>query len=410
MLLRSGGVLGLLTGAIWGTSSCGEQADAAPAPAEACEVVDCGVECSHNEDCPEGTYCSDDGACVADCTPDGGQCPNGYFCNSRGRCIELPEELPVLIDAGLPDTGPTGTSCVEVDLQLERGTVTVLLLIDRSDSMRLPLMERDDQLNRWEVIWFTLMDEAEGIVNPLQDEVRFGMMQYVGNPYGEPICPHILLEPVSLSNYDDIESSYERAYGWAKGNTPTGEAVIEATAYLRSVEEEGQKVIVLATDGVPNTCADAYDQVGGQALSVGAIEDAHRAGILTFVVGVSDGLSVEHLQDLANAGVGLPVGGERNATTYQALEEQQLVDAFTDIVSGVRSCIFELNGEVEQGDESTGTVTLDGEVLGYQEENGWRLPSPTTIELMGSACQAIQFDDHEISVRFPCESMATMPW
>jgi hypothetical protein len=165
--------------------------------------------------------------------------------------------------------------------------------------------------------------------------------------------------------------------------------------------EPGPKVIVLATDGEPDTCAQPNPQ-NGQPESIAAAQAAFGKGIETYVISVGSGVSLNHLQDMANAGKGLTVGGSQNATYYQANNQASLVSAFNEIIYGVRSCVFTLDGKVDAAEAGKGVVTLDGKALGYNDPNGWKLNPPSEVELVGTACSAIKSGDHKVAIDFPC--------
>jgi hypothetical protein len=158
---------------------------------------------------------------------------------------------------------------------------------------------------------------------------------------------------------------------------------------------------VLATDGEPDTCAEPNPQ-NGQDESIAAAQAAFGKDVRTFVIAVGDEVSLGHLQDVANAGAGLPIGGADKAPYYLALNQQTLIDAFDKIINGVRSCVLKLNGTVDAQSASEGKVYLDGAVLGYNDPNGWKLNGPDEIELVGTSCDKIKLGDHSISVQFPC--------
>lgn len=105
-----------------------------------------------------------------------------------------------------------------------------------------------------------------------------------------------------------------------------------------------------------------------------------------------------HLDSVAAHGGA--VGGE----SIDGTSPGALVDAFESIIDGVRSCVVDLDGTIAEGEEDTGTVTLDGEPLELNGPDGWKVNSPSQIELVGAACDAIKSGDHDIDISFPCES------
>ncbi len=162
----------------------------------------------------------------------------------------------------------------------------------------------------------------------------------------------------------------------------------------------GRKVIVLGTDGEPDTCAEPNPQ-NGQDESIAAAQRAFDAGIRVYVVSVGDDVGEAHLQDMANAGAGLPVGGTDNAEYFVALNPQELVDAFGTIVGGVAGCVFTINGEVDPAKASLGLVALDGDELEWGVD--WEMLDGKTFEVYGEACEIIKDGSlHHVSAAFPC--------
>ena len=109
----------------------------------------------------------------------------------------------------------------------------------------------------------------------------------------------------------------------------------------------------------------------------------------------SDAALQQHLTDVANAG-----GGK----VYPGFSPGALSSAFDEIIDGVRSCAIDLGGEIADGKESTGTVTLDGEPLELDDPDGWHVTTPSQIELLGEACETIKRGGHDLAIKFPCES------
>jgi hypothetical protein len=50
-----------------------------------------------------------------------------------------------------------------------------------------------------------------------------------------------------------------------------------------------------------------------------------------------------------------------------------------------------------------GEVILDGEELPFDDPDGWRLVDPSTLELLGAACEAYKAADNPVlTAAFPC--------
>ncbi|HEY3256980.1 MAG TPA: vWA domain-containing protein, partial [Polyangiaceae bacterium] len=239
---------------------------------------------------------------------------------------------------------------------------------------------------------------------------RFGLALYTSDKGFGPgmppkTCPIITAVPPALNNYAAIAAKY-LPDDW-KGDTPTGESVDAAVKILDGVSEEGPKAIVLATDGEPDSCADPnpVNAAGSEAarqLSVSAVQNAFKKQISTFVISVGNQVGEDHLRAVANAGQGLAVDVDTKNRFYLANNQADLAAAFDTIVGGVRSCVFALDGTVDDTRAGTGTVILDGKSLIYQDKDGWRMTAPSMLELQGAACAAIKSGDHDLKIDFPC--------
>ncbi|HKO47675.1 MAG TPA: vWA domain-containing protein [Polyangiaceae bacterium] len=377
-----------------------------------CDSLTCGSACSAAAPCGSGLYCAANNLCTADCTPATGNCGAGQSCSSSGKCV-VGGVIDPRIDAGDPDDVPDG--CIKDAVKVSSPTPTVIMLIDQSGSMN----EGFGNGNRWNVLRDALIDKSTGIISTLESKVRFGLALYTSqNGFGSGmpanVCPMINAVPPALNNYADITAKY-LPNDW-KGDTPTGESIDAAVKILDAVTEPGPKVIVLATDGEPDSCADpnpGSDQgiEAARTLSVTAVQNAFKKQIATHVISVGDDVGQEHLRAVANAGQGLAVDIDQADRFYLANDQADLATAFDTIVSGVRSCVFTLNGAVADGRADTGAVLLDGKFLIYMDKDGWRLNSPSVLELQGAACAALKKSgDHDLKIDFPCgDFIPTIP-
>jgi len=154
---------------------------------------------------------------------------------------------------------------------------------------------------------------------------------------------------------------------------------------------------------------------------------------------------LDHLQDMANAGVGAPVEPPPNcddptSASCAALYESCTVDhtlkatytpsspavgkyvtidttdtsassliagAVVEMLSKVTSCTFHMNVAVT-GDVSTGSVKLGDATLVYGDGDGWEIgPSTHELALRGAACQAFN-DGAPIQIDLPCDQIAPL--
>jgi hypothetical protein len=319
--------------------------------------------------------------------------------------------------AGIPTAGgdiddfdpgtkePEGSACGEVEVTFQKRIPYVMLLVDQSGSMTADFGNG----TRWNVLQNQLLDPTDGIVRKLENEVRFGLALYTsheGNAGGA--CPLINSVDAQFGNYQQIKAAYDSAQ--PDEDTPTGESLMAVAEQLNKIylNVPTPKVIVLATDGEPDTC-DEPDPQNGQQKSIDSAKAAYQMGIETYIVSVGDEVGLPHLQDMANAGAGLQVGGNNKAQFWQALDQNELYDAFDTIINGVRDCVFTLDGNVVDGYENQGTVMLDGQSLSKDDPNGWRLNGSNEVQLLGTACETIQDGEHQLAIDFPCGGYEAPP-
>ena len=299
------------------------------------------------------------------------------------------------------DGNGDGESCPLLDVNLSPQSATVVLLVDQSGSMT----EEFDTVTRWEAVQTTLIDPTTGVVATLQEDIRFGLSLYTGYPNNE--CPALTEAAPALNNYDAISTLFEQAT--PANDTPTGESLEAVATALAADPTPGEKHIVLATDGEPDSCdvpnpTSPADIEAARTLSVAAAASAFSNGIRTSVISVGGDIARTHLQDVANAGAGVAPGNP-DAPYYQALDQQSLVDAFRDIISGVRECTLSLEEALVPSRADDCVFTINDAVVDYDEANGWHLASPTEVELTGSTCDAIQEGAVTIQMECDCDAL-----
>lgn len=392
----------------------------------------------------EGEDCKDDGQCVGskdNSTEAGGTTTIGIGNGGAGS------------GSGNGSGGDGGKDCIDAKVAFEPEIPNVVLLIDQSGSMNASNFgsavksaesageyvkwdcgdgpdggSEDDEYWRWNVVRNVLLNPDHGVVKPLEDRVRFGLSLYTSDggfgsdPDNPKECPGLTTVDTKLDNHADMLAEFKCSD--IKGDTPTRESLTATAEGLAAMDLEGPKVIILATDGEPDNCtcpnwndaagptcdddAENFVERGGESMSpekaeqYDVVQEAKRIydelGIIVSVIDVSrpDATSLRaHLTDVADAG-----GGD----IYDGTNPGGLVDAFQTIIDGVRSCAIDLDGEIAKGKESTGTVLLDGTKLKLDDPDGWKVNTPTQIELVGDACETIKSGDHDLDVSFPCGS------
>lgn len=349
--------------------------------------------------------------CTAGCTvgdgelgfSEGGTTPTTGATSTTGGSTSLDGDQgpgTAIPDLGMADDG-LGSGCADVMATIEPVIPTIVLVVDQSGSMN------DDfgGISRWQAVSDAMFDPAEGVVTQLESSVRFGMALYTSNNgmFGGE-CPMLVEVAPSLDNRDGMSMAFTQPV--IEGDTPTGDAIVAVAASL-AAEPDTARAIVLATDGEPDTCA-VPDPQTGQPESVAAVIGAYEAGIKTFVISVGGEISADHLQELANVGVGKAPDDAAPAPFFQALDSAELIAAFDEIINGFVSCEFEIDGIVDLDAACQGNVLLDGVPIECGPD--WHVPEESTLELLGEACSTLQDGgDHSVVASFPCEVISPIP-
>jgi len=383
-------------------------------------------------------------------------CPTGQTCQNDGRCSGALDGSDLSASGGSSDPG----ECVDVDVTFEEVIPTVALVIDRSASMQAfsgfadvvlqeieagtyapwgcPAEEgaapdAEPQANvdwRWNVVRNVLFNPTSGVVPAFGDRVRFGMALYTYRPDVMPdLCPELLRVDFALDHADELLAAMKCHDVGDK--TPTREALTTVAESLAGIGGDDPKLIILATDGSPNSCAcpgfgtsalirpecldtvsverDGVTMTPQEAEKFDLVAEAgrifHETGIEISIIDVSSPDDTElraHLADVAAAG-----GGE----VWDGLQPSGLHAAFFDLVDAISSCAIDLDGSIQTGKEDQGTVVFDGEELSLAlsaDQAGYRVVSPTRIELLGEPCDLLQSGDHEVSITFPCDAFVVV--
>jgi hypothetical protein len=291
--------------------------------------------------------------------------------------------------------------CADVHVEARYETPIVILVVDQSGSMEKPF---EGARSRWDVLRDSLLSMPQGLIADLQGKVSFGLALYTAEADENDIivgeCPRISAVPNALRNYDAIAAEYLKALPFDE--TPTGDSIRTVVDSLTNTPDSPTDpvVLVLATDGEPDSCEfPNTDREYGRKEALEATRQAFARGIRTFVISVGPEVAEEHLQAVANAGVGM----ETEAPFYVAGNERALQDALREVVGGVLSCEVLLNGAIDPEQACSGVVRVNGVEYPCNDPNGWTPVDALHLRLDGAACEAAKGGSGAtIEAEFPC--------
>jgi hypothetical protein len=346
----------------------------------------------------------------------------------------------------------TDAGCQHVEVNFVPKIPTVFVLVDRSDSMFVP--DNKTQVASWEPLKAGVLS----VVQQLQDQVRFGFGAFTGQQGG--MCPIFDSIAPALNNASAISAVYPtgRVAG-ATGETPVIMVLPLLEALLDQPGNDGDKYVLFVTDGEPDFCDNGDSKCAMDAVIAGVQKLASNK-IHTLVFGIGSSIiqdSSAFLQAVANAGASLPVAtpygattkeqdvcyackgvqpwlkqwpagtmpdancmgaGSQTLATYGAAatnatvyhpdpaNQAALTAELAKVVSGIKSCTFDLGGDISVNlallDQAS--VAIEGQTLPLSQDNGWRMNSPTQVELVGSACATWNDPKNtKIDFNFPCD-------
>jgi len=364
--------------------------------------------------------------------------------------------------AGLPNDGgpPAFEASADADEPCGAESVTathtqvnVLLVIDKSGSMDDRMdpdgPETDDNPVKWSSMQTALTDALTAV----QEHLWLGLVVY---PY-----PAETTATACEMATDDSAIRVEVGEGTTtvsdilaevsaiapSGGTPTAAALAAALEYFTNGEGaslEGDKVVLLATDGGPNCdadltcgpeacttnldgacpdgapndncCDESIPGAGAECLdaegAVAQVQALQDAGIGTFVVGIPGSDLDEYvavLNDMAEAGGYESPSGD---ASYYAVSAVGGTEGLTDVLIEITrelitSCELRLDSTPPDLDKVN--VELDGNIVPQEDQDGWVLDTsttPPTVRLVGTTCEHVEQEGAEsVAITFGCPTV-----
>jgi len=305
-------------------------------------------------------------------------------------------------DAGDSNGGANPENCEEFVARPMPTTPDMLIVLDRSGSMKTIGGLLGPAVNRWD----PSVTAVKSITASLDDKIRFGLMLFPGK--GDACVAGKVDVPIDLNAGDQIATLLNATQ--PGGGTPTGETLKVAQAVLDARTsgpdtKPSPKFVLLVTDGQP-TCPNAK---GGTILStpaqlaqdkqltITAIESLFtKSATKTYVIGydaASDANLASALTEFAKAG---------KTDNYRAVEDEaSLLAELQKIAGEIVSCTYNL--DTEPKNPGFVLVQLDGKQLNLDQADGWSIVG-TAVTVQGQACKTLQDGkDHTLSVKVKCD-------
>lgn len=386
------------------------------------------------------TGCPEESPPVTDSGPAGGITQGGTSSSGGGDDGVPDDDAGITTDNQSDGESSTGEmNCGEENFQLDAVPPNVMLVLDRSGSMKDNSWDGDDNGATPDVTrWNSLYNVVDSVVTTFNTDINFGAQFFPSDgaqeQYSVAACsvdgsPEV---PLDMMNADAILATMPPADTTSLvGATPATAGVLSALDHLRTQDENVDRFVILVTDGAANCSADAdpgtcpsdgcdvleaYDEA--LPMVVGSAFDDE--GIPTFVVGIDvdpdagvqgigqDGVpeadTFLRLNDVAVAG-GRALDGD--AKFFNALNEIELQSALDQIAGQVFSCTLPLSSEPLAPDfveVEVGGMSWE-QVADCTSEDGWMYTSPEgpfdAIELCGAACDALA-QQGTLDVTFGC--------
>ena len=286
----------------------------------------------------------------------------------------------------------------------------VLLVLDRSGSMDYSIAEDCyctqqsggggtvcSNTSNCSTRWPTLTSAVGATLTATSGSINWGLKLFSSTGSGCTVSNGVEVA-ISTTSVATIQTQIGNTS--PGGNTPTAQAITAATAYLKTVNDNNNHVILLATDGEPN-CASGGSSTPNVQATVDAITAAKSAGFLVYVIGIGPQAALTNLQSFAVA------GGTGNY--YPATSPQDLATAFSSISKAVTTCTF--TSPTAPPDVNNVAVYMDKTLVQKDSANGWSFGANNqTFVLNGSSCDKITSGAaSNVQILFGCPGDITPP-
>jgi von Willebrand factor type A domain len=319
---------------------------------------------------------------------------SGSSGSGASGAIALPDAAPPSATDAASAAGGDA-NCGFQNFKLESRPAEMLLILDRSGSMRQPPNFLGPTSK-----WDETVPALHETVMKTATTVQWGLKLFPTDLL-ECAVSDVIDVPPAPDNYAKMGAAITAARPFGEG-TPTRYVMQKAVAYFKATASINARYIVLATDGEPN-CADGMtNELEDPDGTVEAVRMAAAAGYKTYVVGIATTMSAAHmtLNLMADAGGTARMG---DARYYPVANRQELIAALGLITGQVADCVFPLDKLPPSPNDVAVDVNGTRLVHDPNKMNGWTYGAANkTVEVYGAACDMIKKGGADVKITFGC--------
>ena len=296
-----------------------------------------------------------------------------------------------------PDAGDVmNGECAQEAFELSREPAEILIVLDRSGSMREVPSGSTAGTTKWDLV----VPGVNEVVTATDASVSWGLKVF---PEGEGMsCVAGSVTnaiPVAIAAKNAAAVTGQITLTTPEGiGTPTGDAINAAVTYLKTLNDPNPKFILLATDGEPTCAGTSSNTNQARTFAIQAITDAAAAGFKTVVIGVATtkAATTAALNDMAVAGQMARVDPDPAATKfYLASTKDELVRSLQQITGQVSNCVFNLTSTPPDPDNIAVKVNGQKAPRDTTQMNGWDYIGTgyKQVQVFGQWCDQLKAAD-----------------
>ena len=295
---------------------------------------------------------------------------------------------------GIDPGGGSPATCQKIDFDIQKKPATVFLVQDRSGSMK------NAPAGQTQTKWSLTTAAMIQAITQTDSSINWGLKTF---PEGTSDCAvtGAIDVQVAAMNATTVVGAINATTPDGNG-TPTGEAVRQGILYMDGLQVNGDKYMVLSTDGDPTCGSPSPIEYVVSQLQMGVTK-----GIRTFVIGIgTSSSSGPNLTMMAVAG-GIPrqVVNPLDTKYYLANSQQELSAALAAITGQVISCTFALPNPPPLANGVHVVVNGTEIYIDPNHSNGWDYTDTaySGLQIFGPQCDVIKAGSAQVHITYDCK-------